>query len=193
MSYQPDFRPQNWSDIGSALTAIQSQRIQEAADATRQLLQLEATSKKREGLQKEILFIASKSIEEIPKTLQTNPVAGIIEIEEMNDVLRSSNIESSTFDTLEYKELAHRVWTKLDELEKHCLANFPDLVIAYEKMKKQKKEQEDQEKEQERIKLEEKLRQGKKTYSQRAISPLSVWVWIILVVAFIVFGLIFKR
>ena len=138
MSYQPDFMPKDWSDIGSALTAVQSQRIKEATDAAHQLLQLEATSKKRREIEKEILFVVSKSVEEIPQTLKTNPAAGIIEIDEMMETLRSGNIDSSSFDTLEFKELAHRVWKKLDELEKLCIANYPDFVMAYEKLKKQR-------------------------------------------------------
>lgn len=144
MSYQPDFMPKDWSDIGSALTAVQSQRIKEATDAAHQLLQLEATSKKRREIEKEILFVVSKSVEEIPQTLKTNPAAGIIEVDEMMETLRSAKIDSSLFDTLEFKELAHGVWKKLDDLEKTCLTKYPDLVIAYEKIKKQrKKEKED--------------------------------------------------
>jgi hypothetical protein len=135
MSYEPDFRPTDMSDIGSMVGAFQSARIRENADYAVRLAKLQADQKARLELKKEVLFKISKIVEEIPDMLKSNHVEGIMWINKLPDYMRENGIDSSAFDTLDFKELAQKTWNRLDELEKYCLTNLPDAVIAFEKAK----------------------------------------------------------
>ena len=153
------------SDVASMVTAFHSARIKENTEYTIRLAALQADLKKRSELKKEMLFKISKIVEEIPGMLENNPIEGIMWINDIPDYLRENEIESSAFETLDFKELADKTWKKLDELLNHALTNLPDAVMAYEKAKAEN-EAEVKRKEQEREAAEraEVLRIGKEEW-----------------------------
>ena len=135
MSFDPNLRPTGMSDVASMVTAFHSARIKENTEYTIRLAALQADFKRRSELKKEMLFKISKIVEEIPGMLENNPIEGIMWINDIPDYLRQNEIESSAFETLDFKELADKTWKKLDELLNHALNNLPDAVMAYEKAK----------------------------------------------------------
>jgi len=173
MSYQPDFRPTDLTDVGSLVGAFQSIRIKENTEYALRLASLQADLKARLELKKEMLFKISKIVEEIPEMLKNNPVEGVMWLNDIPDYMRDNQIDSSAFETLDFKELADKTWKKLGELENHVFTNLPDAVLAYENAKKAYKESEKAKEVAEQKKLEEineeGLRQAKKVFNYLVI------------------------
>ena len=173
------------SDVASMVTAFHSARIKENTEYTIRLAALQADLKKRSELKKEMLFKISKIVEEIPGMLENNPIEGIMWINDIPDYLRENEIESSAFETLDFKELADKTWKKLDELLNHALTNLPDAVMAYEKAKAEneaevkRKENEVKRKEQEKEAAEraEALRIGKEEWEN--LKRVFLWLFFI--------------
>lgn len=185
MSFDPNLRPTGMSDVASMVTAFHSARIKENTEYTIRLAALQADLKKRSELKKEMLFKISKIVEEIPGMLENNPIEGIMWINDIPDYLRENEIESSAFETLDFKELADKTWKKLDELLNHALTNLPDAVMAYEKAKAEneaevkRKENEVKRKEQEKEAAEraEALRIGKEEWEN--LKRVFLWLFFI--------------
>jgi hypothetical protein len=185
VSFDPNLRPTGMSDVASMVTAFHSARIKENTEYTIRLAALQADLKKRSELKKEMLFKISKIVEEIPGMLENNPIEGIMWINDIPDYLRENEIESSAFETLDFKELADKTWKKLDELLNHALTNLPDAVMAYEKAKAEneaevkRKENEVKRKEQEKEAAEraEALRIGKEEWEN--LKRVFLWLFFI--------------
>ena len=185
MSFDPNLRPTGMSDVASMVTAFHSARIKENTEYTIRLAALQADLKRRSELKKEMLFKISKIVEEIPGMLENNPIEGIMWINDIPDYLRQNEIESSAFETLDFKELADKTWKKLDELLNHALTNLPDAVMAYEKAKAEneaevkRKENEVKRKEQEKEAAEraEALRIGKEEWEN--LKRVFLWLFFI--------------